>query len=288
MGNILVTGLTGNVGYEVAESLKRSGAKFVCAVRSVEKARRIFGEQYAYTSFDFTDPTTFDSALQGIDRIFLNYPPGMPFSDFHAFIRRAKERKVRHITYLSVKGAQLMPFVPHYKNEKELACSGISYTFLRAGYFTQNLNMFLLDELVNNDRIYVPAGRGKTSFIDLRDIGDAAAVSLLEPEKHHNRKYVLTGGEALDFYEVAEIMTRVLGRRITYAEPRVKEFKAYMLGKGLNPQLVNLVAGLHILTMLGQAKGIKQDIVRLLKRPPISVEQYVNDNQDVFNQTKKA
>lgn len=285
MGNILVTGITGNVGREVAEALRAKHASFVSGVRNVEKAHAAVGSGFEFVPLDFKNRDTFDTALQGVDRVFLNYPPETPFDDFHAFIYRAKELGVRHITYLSVKDVQFLPFVPHHKNEKVIARTGISYTFLRAGYFTQNLNMFLLDELVQNDRICVPAGKGKTSFIDLRDIGEAAAVTLMHEEQHRHRKYVLTGAEALDFFEVAAIMTRILGRPIHYSNPSLKEFKAYMLQKGLDPKFVNLVGGLHMFTKIGLAKGVTRDLEKVIGRAPLTVEQYVADYKDVWTRT---
>jgi uncharacterized protein YbjT (DUF2867 family) len=282
MGKVLVTGITGNVGREVAEALKMKKVAIVCGVRNIEKARKQFKDRYEFVTLDFMKRETFEQALEGVDRIFLNYPPETPFDDFHAFIHKAKEKGIGHITYLSVKDVQFLPFVPHYKNEKAIVRAGIPYTFLRAGYFTQNLNMFLLDELVKHDRIYVPCGRGKTSFVDLRDIGEVAASTLLHPGEHRNQKYVLTGKEALDFFEVAEIMTRILGRKIVYSNPSVKEFKSYMIKKGLDRNYVNLVAGLHTFTKLGMAKGMKPDLIEIVGRSPITVEEYVKDYKDVW------
>ncbi|OCT14393.1 NAD(P)-dependent oxidoreductase [Paenibacillus pectinilyticus] len=283
MGKILVTGITGNVGREVAESLKKDNVQMVCGVRNVEKAQKQFQGEYEFVTLDFVNRETFDQALEGVDRVFLNYPPETPFNDFHAFIYKSKEKGVRHLTYLSVKDVQFLPFVPHHKNEKVIVQSGIPFTFLRAGYFTQNLNMFLLDELVKHDRIYVPCGKGKTSFIDLRDIAEVAAMTLLNPNKNQNKKYVLTGNKALDFYEVADIMTRVLGRKIFYSNPSLKEFKTYMMQKGYEAKYVNLVGGLHTFTKLGMAKGIKPDFTQITGRIPRTVEAYVHDYKAVWD-----
>lgn len=217
-----------------------------------------------------------------MDRIFLNYPPQTPFPAFHGFIKRAKEKGVRHITYLSVKDVQFLPFVPHFKNEKCIRQSGIPFTFLRAGYFSQNLNMFLRDELVRDGRIYVPAGKGRTSFVDLRDIAEVAAAALTDADRHRNQTYVLTGEQALDFDEIADTMTRILNRKITYSNPSMKEFKSYMVRKGLEPQYVNVVAGLHLFTKLGLAKGIRSDVHRVLNRPPVPVDQYVEDHREFW------
>ena len=42
-------------------------------------------------------------------------------------------------------------------------------------------------------RIFVPAGKGKTSFVDARDIAEIAAIALSDIEKYKNKSYVITG-----------------------------------------------------------------------------------------------
>jgi len=283
MGTILVTGFTGNTGREVANKLRLKEASIVCAVRKPDQARQHYGDSYEYATLDYSRHETFDTALRGIERIFLMYPPETEFSDFHAFIGKAKEKGIRHIAYLSVKDAQYMPFIPHYKNEKEIARSGVPYTFLRAGYFMQNLNLFLLDEILANDRIYVPAGKGKTSFTDVRDIAEIAALSLTEQDKHYGKKYALTGSQALDFHQVAMLMSSIVGRPIHYSNPTVREFKDFMLAKGLDAKYINVVAGLHMVTKIGLAKGIKDTYYRLTKEQPTRLEAYLEDYKALFS-----
>ena len=280
--SILVTGFTGNTGQEVAKKLITKGASIHCAVRNPEKAQSQYGSDFTYAELDYSRHETFDNALEGIERIFLMFPPETLFSDFHAFIRKAKEKKIRHIAYLSVKDVQFMPFIPHYKNEKEIISSGIPYTFLRAGYFMQNLNLFLLDEILHNDRIYVPAGKGKTSFTDVRDIAEIASLSLTEQDTHFGKKYALTGNQAIDFYEVAQMMTAVLGRKITYSNPTAQEFKAYMLAKGLDPKYINVVTALHMVTKIGLAKGVTDIYRKITKQKPTVTQAYLEDYKEFF------
>ena len=64
----------------------------------------------------------------------------------------------------------------------------------------------------------MPAGRGNTSFIDVRDIG-AVAAKILTENGHAKSAYSITGSEALNYYQVAEMLTQVLGRPITYRKP---------------------------------------------------------------------
>ncbi|MRN56171.1 SDR family oxidoreductase [Paenibacillus monticola] len=281
MSNILVTGFTGNTGQEVAKKLKVKNASILCAVRHPENALKKYGEQN-YVHLDYSRHETFEPALLGIDRIFLMYPPETLLSDFHAFIHKSQEIGIRHIVYLSVKDAQRLPFIPHFKNERAIARSGIPYTFLRAGYFMQNLNLFMLDEIIKNDRIYVPAGRGKTSFTDVRDIAEIAARSLTESAAHLGKKYALTGSQAIDFYEVARTMTTIIGRPISYSQPSTQEFKTYMLAKGLESKYINVVSGIHFITKIGLAKGITDVYSNITHKQPTGIETYIKDYQASF------
>ncbi|WP_226678146.1 SDR family oxidoreductase [Mesobacillus jeotgali] len=278
---ILVTGFNGKVGYEVAERLKEKQVPMKCAVRNVERARERHVSEFDFVALDFSKPDTFDEALEGVNGIFLMYPPGDRI-EFDAFVTQAKKKGVCHIVYLSVKDVQFMPFIHHFKNEKLIKKSGITYTFLRAGYFMQNLNDFLYKELKERKRIFVPAGKGKTSFVDARDIAEVAAIALGRPEEHANEKYVITGDEALDFYEVATIMSEVLGTKIAYSNPTVKEFKNYMISSDSDESFINVVAGIHIPTKLGLAKGIKDDFEKVTGRKPSSIRKYIEDYKEVW------
>jgi uncharacterized protein YbjT (DUF2867 family) len=274
--SILVTGFNGKVGFEVARKLKEKEIPFKCAVRNVERAKHEFGEVYEFTALDFADPGTFGNALQQVDKIFLIYPPGDKI-EFEEFLEQAKVKGISHIVYLSVKDVQFLPFIHHFKNEKLLKKLGIPYTYIRAGYFMQNLNDFLLDELKERQRIFVPAGKGKTSFVDTRDLAEVVVHAFQELERHENKKYVITGDKALDFYQVADIMSEVLGFPVQYTNPSVKEFKEFMLKKGVDEAFVNVVIGIHFPTKLGMAKGITYDYEEITGTKPTNIRTYIKD-----------
>jgi uncharacterized protein YbjT (DUF2867 family) len=273
---ILVTGFNGKIGYEVARRAKEINLPIVCAVRNVEKAKQRYGDNYEFVCLDFSRPETFQEALIGVDKVFLMYPPGDNIQ-FALFLEKAKELAIQHIVYLSLKDVQFMPFVHHFKNEKLIKKAGIPYTFLRAGYFMQNLNDFLQKEIKERQRIFVPAGNGKTSFVDARDIAEIAVLSLEKSEQHKFQKYVITGDEALDFYEVAKIMSEVLNKNIQYTNPSVKEFKDFMISHGGNEEFINVVVGVHYPTKMGLAKGIKHDFEKVINKKPTKIKKYIED-----------
>ncbi|WLR54488.1 SDR family oxidoreductase [Mesobacillus subterraneus] len=278
---LLVTGFNGKVGYEVAQKLKAKQIPMKCAVRNVERAREQHGSEFDFVALDFSKPVTFTKALEGVNGIFLMYPPGDRI-EFEAFLSQAKRKGVSHIVYLSVKDVQFMPFIHHFKNEKLIKKAGVPYTFLRAGYFMQNLNDFLYKELKERKRIFVPAGKGRTSFVDARDIAEVAAIALSSPAEHRNKNYVITGNEALDFYEVVRIMSEVIGRKIEYSNPSVKEFKNYMTSLISDENFINVVVGIHIPTKLGLAKGIKDDFEKVTGRKPTNIREFIEDYQEVW------
>ncbi|MYL32285.1 NAD(P)H-binding protein [Pontibacillus yanchengensis] len=272
----LVTGFNGKGGFEVAQQVKEKGIPLKCAVRNIAKAKQQYGDEYRFTSLDFSNPDTFEESLEGVNKLFLMYPPGDNIQ-FDTFLSKAKKKGIQHIVYLSIKDVQFMPFIHHYKNEKLIKKHNLPYTFLRAGYFMQNLNDFLKDEIIQRNRIFVPAGKGKTSFVDARDIAEVAAICFSDSKKHANRTYTLTGSEALDFYEVAEVMTEVLDKHIHYTNPNAKEFKEFMIDKDVDESFVNVVAGIHFPTKLGLAKGIKHDIKEVTGHQPTNLKTYIQD-----------
>ena len=87
----------------------------------------------------------------------------------------------------------------------------------------QNLSTIHRGDIRDTNKIFIPAGKGKTSFIDVRDIA-ATAVKVMTEPGHENKAYALTGNKALDYYQVAEIFTHVLGRQIVYTNPSIFKF----------------------------------------------------------------
>lgn len=280
---VLVTGITGNVGSIVAKHLKAAKVPVRAGVRNLQKTQSTYGNEYQYAEFDFEKPQTYPQAFQNVNKVFLVRPPAIadpkkitPLVDF------ARAAGIKQITFLSLMGIERNPLPPHYKIEKYIKASGVPYTFLRPSFFMQNLDTTHLYDIRENNQIFIPAGKAKVSFIDTRDIGEAAAISLSQAG-HINKAYTLTGGELLDYYQVAEIFSRVLGRSIEYTSPSPLKFRRVMLERGLEPQFVNVMVVLYLTTRMGMAKKITPDLTRLLGRKAGTVEQYIRDYAHCWN-----
>ncbi|HEX2990020.1 MAG TPA: NmrA family NAD(P)-binding protein, partial [Anaerolineales bacterium] len=172
-------------------------------------------------------------------------------------------------------------YVPHYKVETYLKEQGFQTTFLRCSFFMQNLNTTHRVEIQERNEVFVPVANAKTSFIDVRDIGSVAA-RMLTDEGHAGRNYDLTGAEALDYWQVAGILTETLGRRINYRNTGALSFLIETRRRGASFPYALVVTGLYMSTRFGMAETVTNDVERLLGRKPISFKQYTEDYREAW------
>jgi uncharacterized protein YbjT (DUF2867 family) len=275
---ILVLGALGNVGAEVVNSLLAKGVSVRAGDLFPEKVRQRFGEGVEAVPFDFSKPDTFRPALEGIQKLFVMRPPQI--ANIQKFmvpaLEAAKAAGVKHMVFLSLIGIEQNRRVPHYQVEQWMRQSGLDYTFLRCSFFMQNLNTTHRAEIRDRDEIYVPVGKAKTSFLDVRDIGAVAAVALTQPG-HGENTYDLTGCEALDYYQVAELFTQVLGRKITYKNPSAASFFVRQLQKHSSLMFALVTTWLYSSTKSGMAERVTGEVERLVGRRPILMQQYIRD-----------
>jgi uncharacterized protein YbjT (DUF2867 family) len=278
---ILVLGALGNVGSEVVKSLLAQGVPVRAADIYPNKITERFRDEVEPVLFDFSRPETFSSTFSGIRRLFLIRPPQISNiqKDMVPALDAAKAAGVHHIVFLSIIGIEQNTVVPHYKVEQWLVNSGLDYTFLRSNFFMQNLNTTHRDEIRKKDEIFVPVKNARTSFLDVRDIGAVAAVVLTEPG-HERKAYDLTGGEALDYYQVADIFSEVLERKIEYKNPSTLSFFFRQLRGKSNLAFALVTTWLYSNTRNGMANVVTNDVEHLLGRKPISMRQYVLDNKE--------
>ncbi len=280
---ILVIGALGNVGAEVVKQVLARGGNVRAADMDVNKLRERFGEAVEAVRFDFTDPSTFEETFKGVQRMYYMRPPHITNiqRDMVPSIAAAKRAGVTHVVFLSLIGIENTTFVPHYKVETYLKAINMQTTFLRCSFFMQNLNTTHRREIRERNEIFVPVGKAKTAFIDARDIGAVAAVALLEDE-HAGRNYDLTGSERLDYWEVASIMSEILGRRIIYRNPNPLYFLIETMRRGTPFMFALVMTGLYTSTRFGMAEPITNEVERLTGRKPILIRQYAIDYKDAW------
>ena len=242
-----------------------------------------FGRRANARRLDFWDADSFPAVLEGVSSVFLIRPPAISRvkPTLNAFIDAAAESGVEHIVFSSVAGADTNRVVPHHRVEQHLLGSEVQWTMLRPGFFAQNIGGPYRRDIVEDNRIYLPAGDGLVAFIDARDIGAVAALALTDPV-HLGGEYHLTGPEAVTMNEVAGLLTDVLGRAIRYEPASILGYRRHVRRQGL-PRMPALVQTLlHVGLRRGDAEPVTEDVTSLLGRPPRSLREYIEDNRDLW------
>lgn len=280
---VAVSGATGNAGVLVVKALLAEGAHVVALGGSLQKIAAALPATVEARLFDFQQPDTWVSAVVRCKSVFLLRPPAI--SDVESTLipcaRKALQTGTSHIVFLSVAGAETNRLVPHHKVEVFLRTT-LSYTILRPGFFAQNLQDAYKRDIVDQSRIYVPAGRGKVAFVDLHDVAQVAAAALLDPGAHLRQGYTLTGPAAVSFAEVAAELSRWLNRTVTYEPASIIGYLRHLRRRKL-PWVQSMVQTvLHAGLRFGQAAPVDPTLERLLNRPPRSISQYIEDNVGIW------
>ena len=280
---ILITGPTGNVGAELVNLLARGSAPAPIRLAS-RHPERLGNSSFESCAFDFFDRSTWSAALSGVTSLFLLFPlPGNRAARdaLIPFVHAAHQAGCEHVVYVSVFGADRARFIPHYKVEAALRSLPMSATVLRCSFFMQNLHRVISThglDIVERAELFIPAGRGRTTFIDARDAAAVAAMALADPASHHDRVYHLTGAEALTMSEVADELSEALGYRVTYVNPSLLRFAARLRSRGTGWDTIAFMSAVYTLTRLGRNQPLTGDVRQLLGRPPTALRQFLHDS----------
>ncbi len=293
MLNILVTGSTGNVGVEVIKSLMKLSLplNIIAGVRdAITDSDKLKDYNINTVKFNIEDSSTFAAAFHTIDVVFLMRPPQI--SDvkkyFKPLIDSAVEARIKHIVFLSVQGVEKNSKIPHHKIEKLIVESNIAYTFLRPAYFMQNFSTTLRNEIVNKQRIFLPAGNAKFTLVDVSDIGSVAAAILTNPPNYINKCYDLTCHEKLTFYEMAEKLSEGLGKNIIYESPDIFTFYLTKRKEKMSPMLVLVMIMLHFFPRF-QKEPCTTDCVEIITgKQPTTFQQFIYNNKKLLTQQEKV
>lgn len=215
---ILVVGGTGNVGSGVVTELLKRGAEVRALVRKQPEAGKLpTGVEVAIG--DLLDPVSVEKAMQGVDKLFLlNAVVTDELTQALIAYGIAKRIGLKHVTYLSVFKVDEFRDVPHFATklavENALREFGVPYTILRPGYYIQN-DVNLKGALTGPGVYPMPIGTAGIATADIRDIAEAAAISLTE-EGHEQQTYDIVGPTLISGPGNAALWGKLLGKEIKY------------------------------------------------------------------------
>lgn len=180
---------------------------------------------------DLLDPISIEQAMKGIDKLFLlNAVVADELTQALIAYGIAKRIGLKHVTYLSVFKVDEFRDVPHFASklavEGALREFGVPYTILRPGYYIQN-DLGLKAALTGAGVYPVPIGTAGIAAADVRDIGEAAAISLTE-DGHDGQTYDIVSSTMISGPGNAALWSKLLGKEIQYTGHDFDRFEAEM------------------------------------------------------------
>lgn len=264
---IVVTGATGQLGRLVIASLlkKTAASNIVAVVRNVEKARDIAALGVQVRQADYSQPASWDAALQGADKVLLisSSEIGQRTQQHRSVIDAAKRAGIKLLAYTSVLHADTSVLglaTEHKETEALLRASGVPFALLRNGWYTENYAAGIPTVLALG-AVYGCAGDGRIASAARADYAEAAAV-VLTADNQAGKTYELAGDTAFTLCEFAAEISLQAGRAIGYANLPEAEYKNALLGAGLPEFLAELLAN----SDAGVSKGALFDTEKQLSK----------------------
>jgi len=269
MAKIGVTGATGQLGRLVVEQLKAKAAEanVVALVRSPEKAADLGVEVRA---FDYRKPEFLGDALKGIDHLLLisSSEVGQRKAQHENVIRAAQQAGVSWIVYTSLLHADTSTLSlagEHFATEELLKTSGIPYTILRNGWYTENYTSSVAGAIAAGAFVG-SAGTGKIASAARVDYAEAAAV-VLTGEGHKGEVYELAGDKAYTLADLAAEVSRQTGKDIPYNDLPENEYVEALKSLGLPGGLAHAIAGWDASAAKGDLFDDSRTLSRLIGHP---------------------
>lgn len=215
---ILVIGATGKTGSRVAKKLQAKGA----SVRH--------GARRSETPFDWEDQSTWAPILTGVSKAYVTYFPDLAFpgaiEKLEAFAQVALDTGLQHIVLLSGRGEHFASM-----GEEVIRNSGIGFTIVRSAWFAQNFSEGYLRDPILGGVLPMPGGDIAEPIIDIDDIADVVVAALTE-DGHIGERYEVTGPRLMTFAEMADVLTKTLGRPIQHLPITFEDFHANVAASG--------------------------------------------------------
>ena len=274
-------GATGTVGSALVDQLAAAGVRVRALVRDARRAGDRLPAAVELVQGDLARPDTLAAVFAGMERVFL--ATSDPLLE-PAAVAAAAAAGARLVVKVSALGPGRQPPPGHAQAERALQASGLDWVLLRPSAFMQTLAMYLPGLIGPDGTFALPAGAGRTGWIDARDIAAAAAAVLVDPAPATGRVYTLTGPAALSMDDVAADLTSTLGRAIRYRPIDPDDAPAGLAARGLPADMAGFLAAHYRSVSRGDFDLVTDDVRALAGRPPRTWSDFVSEHPEHFPQ----
>jgi uncharacterized protein YbjT (DUF2867 family) len=229
---------------------------------------------------DFEDADSIRQACNGVDGAFLlTNSTERAEQQQIAFIRVAQQSGIRHIVKLSQlhadAGSPGRFLRYHAAAEAAIRESGLTFTFLRPNLYMQGLLNFR-QSITQKSAFFAPVGDARISAVDVRDLADVA-VAALTTSQHDDKTYSLTGPDALTFADMAQQLSKAVGRAIMFVDVPPESMRVALADLDFPAWQADGLLEEFAMYRRGEAAGVEPGVRQALGRPPRSFEDFARD-----------
>lgn len=277
---ILITGCAGKTGRNVLQALVEREEPVRALVYQPEQIDLVesIGAQDVVVG-DMNSAEAMREAVQGIRAIYHIPPNVSPYeiSIGQTMIAAAKEAGVQHFVYHSVLKPQSEAMPHHWRKlrvEELLLESRMLYTIMQPAVYMQNLLVHW--KKILQEGIYaVPYPTAtRLSFVDLRDVAQAAAI-VLTGEGHEFAQYELVGTEGISQSEVASILGKELGRPVQAVSIPIDTWRRQAKESGLGEEQIETLTKMFAFYQQYDFIGNPRVLGWLLEYPPTTLTNFI-------------
>lgn len=283
---ILVTGATGSFGKSTIDFLLKKGISstgIVALVRDEEKAADLKNMGVALRIGDYDNYNSLLSAFTGVEKLL--FVSGSDIFNRGAqhqnVVKAAKEAGVQHIVYTSFLGKNesesstlWLVAQSHLQTEAWLKESGMDYTILKNTLYMDFVPAFLGEKVLESGVIYLPAADGKVGAVLRAEMAEATA-NILASYNHAGKTYRFTNHEAFSYQEVAEHLSEITGKTISYISPTADEYAQTLTELGVPADFIGLFSSFAVAQAKGELEMVGSDLEHLLGRKPTTVKTFL-------------
>lgn len=272
---IVVTGATGRLGALIVQRLlERVPADRVgVSVRNTERAADLAAQGVRVRRGDFGEPDTLDSAFDGADQVLVVSVDTLgddAVAQHKTAVDAARRAGARRVLYTSHQAANpdslFTPARDHAATEAYLAAAGTPFTALRDGFHAATVP-HLVGRAAETGELVAPAD-GPVSWTTHADLAEAAAAILTDDRRPNSDTPVLTGADAVDLADVAEMLSEQTGRTVRRVVVDDETYVAGLVEHGVPVPAARLFLGMFHAARRGEFAVTDPTLATLLGRAP--------------------
>ncbi len=286
---ILVTGATGKTGAPVVKQLIERGYPVRAFVRSVdERSQRLSELGAEVVQGDFLDLPSIEAAIKGVKRVYFCYPVAEKLLDATMNVAIAAKREgiegLVNMSQISAREVAQSPMAyNHWQSEQIFDWADIGASHINPTYFAEDLYLFTGRSIAAEGKMILGFGEGMHAPVAAEDIARVVVGILEDPKSHVGQRYIVTGHKNMNMVEVAEVLSKELGKKIEYVDLPLENWRQVMVKQpGFTEYMANHLVHVGKDHQEGVFSGQNDVVERIGGQPPQALEDFIRANIDRF------